>query len=135
MSSEKLYKYTTLDSAKKIFKNKSFRFSSPCAFNDPYDLHMGSIYGYEKLQFAEDYVELFVDKTNEIKKAKTLPKDVIELRGIVDKLGAHAGGKDRFAEELITSGNAFKQQEIEYHDILKPTFNSCAIFLLEFKAR
>lgn len=127
----KLYKYTSYETAEKIIKNQSFRFSSPETFNDPYDMQIGSIYGYEKLQFAEDYVRLFIDLTRDIEKKRILPSEIIKLRKIIAELEVH--GTDylaQFAQQLATSNSAFMGEEKIYHEFIKPIFNSFGIFCL-----
>lgn len=125
---KKLYKYTTLDTAIKIFKNRAFRFSSPIAFNDPFDMQNLSIYGYDKNIFAKDFVNVYSCEIERIEKEKQIPKDVYLLRILIEALGM-CGAKEQFAKMLANEENfGFKQTENKYYEMIKPICNSYGIF-------
>jgi hypothetical protein len=42
-----LYKYASLETAKKIIKSKKFQWSSPLMFNDPFDHQTGFDFDYK----------------------------------------------------------------------------------------
>jgi hypothetical protein len=61
-SKEYFYKYTSAGSAKEIFSNSSFRYSSPLTFNDPFDGQAGMHIDFN----IGDYVNLFFNRLEQI---------------------------------------------------------------------
>lgn len=57
-----LYKYTSLDTAKKIFKNKALRWGSPSYFNDPFDTQIKLIFDIS----MSDYKVALLEEINKI---------------------------------------------------------------------
>src|SRR5260370_40986337 len=56
-----LYKYTDSYGAKKILENCTLKLSSPLAFNDPFDMHLGAALGMKTREFTEGLKSAFHD--------------------------------------------------------------------------
>lgn len=63
MNKEKrLYKYVNANGAEKILTTKSFRFSSPLSFNDPFDMQIDDLFPYDPAQYMLALDKLLLDK-------------------------------------------------------------------------
>lgn len=107
------FKFTSFDTAIKIIESKSFCWSSPVCFNDPFDTQMGFTLNYDEKIFAKHLSEsmlrvIYSDQPIEGKLSSKYHNFFKLFRENRDKLP-----KDKLASQLLTS--AFISAEILTH--------------------
>src|ERR1700733_23805 len=56
-----IYKYTDTYSARQILRNSTIKLSSPAAFNDPFDTHLGAALPLDTKEFLKSLMPAFVE--------------------------------------------------------------------------
>ena len=132
MSTNRLFKYVSPEAVIRILEDQAFKFSSPFAFNDPFDMQLDDIFGYNENEFEVDFVVTFAKKllNNEIDKnsdillpglvelLKRLPKE--EMEGILNNMQCKSNP--------IWGTDTVEKFRIKYISMIQPLINSYGIF-------
>lgn len=71
------YKYTSLETAKKILTNKNFRYSSPLIFNDPFDHQIEMQINFSEETFVSEFIREITTILRENDPATFSPKNLM----------------------------------------------------------
>jgi hypothetical protein len=85
------FKYASYETALKILRSKSFLWSSPIKFNDPFDSQIGFVLDSNQNEFAKAYAAsiervIFSDIGPTIRPESPLGKEILHLRSIRGRL-------------------------------------------------
>lgn len=94
------FKYTSLSTARQVIQTKSFRWSSPLKFNDPFDHQAGFVLGFNRDEFAEHFAKsvesiIFSECSPTLKPASIFSSLILHMRSIRKRLP-----RDQFIAQL-----------------------------------
>lgn len=126
------YKYTSAETALKIIKTKSFRWSSPLKFNDPFDHQTGFVFASEPEYFSKLLRDsiiriIFSDEEPNIQPHSLFSAMTLKLRSIRDRLSRDEVIKD-FDEAGIEIASNLPKHFADFNAALVENFCNSRIF-------